>query len=100
MEGGLCRLYYPSPPPGRPHQRPQVSHRSVFLYGEMILTCVWKGSRAGGQVYIGGGYVNLPAWETESPANSINWSSEKAPMDMRSLSSAAAFLADIVYESF
>lgn len=46
--------------------------------------------------YIGGG-IYVPAWETESPANSINWSSEKAPMDMRSLSSAAAFFADIVY---
>lgn len=41
----------------------------------------------------------VPAWETERPANSINWSSEKAPMDMRSLSSAAAFLADMVCES-
>lgn len=53
-------------------------------------------SRAGGQVYRRGVFV-VPAWETESPANSINWSSEKAPMDMRSLSSAAAFFADIVY---
>lgn len=44
-----------------------------------------------------GGEIHVPAWETESPANSINWSSEKAPMDMRSLSSAAAFFADIVF---
>lgn len=53
----------------------------------------------------GGGWGGLiilyvPAWETESPASSISWSSEKAPMDMRSLSSAAAFLAEIVCESF
>lgn len=46
--------------------------------------------------YIGGVCI-VPVWETESPANSISWSSEKAPMDMRSLSSAAAFFADIVY---
>lgn len=39
---------------------------------------------------------HLQAWETESPASSINWSIEKAPTDMRSLSSAAAFSALIV----
>lgn len=39
----------------------------------------------------------VPACETESPASSINWSIEKAPVDMSSWSSAAALLAERVY---
>lgn len=38
-----------------------------------------------------------PAWETESPASSISWSMEKAPALMRSVSRAAAFLAESVW---
>jgi hypothetical protein len=41
-------------------------------------------------------HSNLPACETESPANSINWSMENAPELISSLSNAAAFLADRV----
>lgn len=63
-----------------------------------MLICILKGVGRGrdGRCIV----LYVPAWETERPANSINWSSEKAPMDMRSLSSAAAFLADMVCESF
>ena len=41
--------------------------------------------------------LHPPACETDNPANSISWSIEKAPMLMRSLSSAMAFLAESVY---
>lgn len=40
----------------------------------------------------------IPAWETERPANSINWSMEKAPELMSSLSSSAAFFAERVWK--
>lgn len=39
-----------------------------------------------------------PAWETEMPASSINWSIEKAPILIRSWSSAVALLAEMVYD--
>jgi hypothetical protein len=38
-----------------------------------------------------------PTWETESPASSINWSMENAPVLMSSLSRATAAAAPIVY---
>jgi len=40
-----------------------------------------------------------PACETDRPASSMSWSIEKAPMLMRSLSRAAAFLAESVYKN-
>lgn len=40
---------------------------------------------------------NIPTCETDKPASSINWSSEKAPTLIRSLSRAAAFFADSVW---
>ena len=40
---------------------------------------------------------DTPAWETERPASSINWSIEKAPVLISSLSSAAAFSAVRVF---
>ena len=39
----------------------------------------------------------LPAWDTDNPANSINWSMEKAPVLMSSWSRAAALFAEIVF---
>lgn len=41
---------------------------------------------------------HVQAWETERPASSINWSIENAPVDMSSWSSAAALLAESVWE--
>ena len=41
--------------------------------------------------------VQVPAWETESPASSISWSMEKAPVDMSSWSRAAALFAEMVW---
>lgn len=39
----------------------------------------------------------IPACETDNPANSINWSMEKAPVLISSLSNAAAFFAERVW---
>jgi hypothetical protein len=42
----------------------------------------------------------VPACETDSPASSINWSIENAPVDMSSWSRAAALLAESVLYCF
>lgn len=93
MEDGLCRLYTPSPPTSGAQGSQQFS---LMLRGDVDMYFERSGAGQRWTVYC----MYVPAWETERPANSINWSSEKAPMDMRSLSSAAAFLADMVCESF
>lgn len=83
--------------PPLPPAAPSQSAISLLLRGDVDM--YFERSRVRGRC--GWGIVlYVPACETESPASSINWSREKAPMDMRSLSSAAAFLADMVCESF
>lgn len=54
--------------------------------------------RVNGMAINGGSRCTVQACETESPANSISWSIENAPVDMSSWSSAAALLAEIVCE--
>lgn len=43
--------------------------------------------------------LHPPTWETESPASSISWSMEKAPVLISSLSRAAAAFAERVCNS-
>jgi len=75
-----------------------ASHEDALAFMKRLQLEYYYGVRTGGWSIRKSTSVGVvPACETESPASSINWSIEKAPVVMSSWSSEAALLAEIVF---